>query len=260
MPEGFSLFSPATAACNLDGPVTTGLIMNGLTKILALSLLAGAASGCSTARIALSPHLAAATEPLALTGMGYGETGRFAVAGSSGSFTRKALESRQLAPFTDDATTHYRGGGSYSISGPDVAGTVSATCRYHEDEVDAGALVTTVERFRYRCAFARDGRPIDADLRLAAVPRSPGKLLSAATRAGRLRVGGQTLMIEPIHHMVGTRLPSGDPLGYRFIRDGREIGAVDLNGERKTVFAPRHGPDREAVLIGSVALSILWHS
>jgi hypothetical protein len=33
---------------------------------------------------------------------------------------------------------------------------------------------------------------------------------------------------------------------------------VDLNGGTKTIFAPRAGPEREAVLAASLALSILW--
>jgi hypothetical protein len=40
---------------------------------------------------------------------------------------------------------------------------------------------------------------------------------------------------------------------------GREIGALDLNGLNKTIFAPRLGPEREAVLAASLALSILWY-
>ena len=48
------------------------------------------------------------------------------------------------------------------------------------------------------------------------------------------------------------------PLGYRFVESGREVGAADLNGVTKTVFAPRAGGTREAVFAGSLALSILW--
>ena len=33
-----------------------------------------------------------------------------------------------------------------------------------------------------------------------------------------------------------------------------------MNGERKTIYAPANGPVREAVLIGSLALSVLWKS
>ena len=233
--------------------------MDRRAKLLAISLLVGAASGCSTAPIALSPQLSAANEALALAGMGHGEKGRFAIAQSSGEFTRRAAQFKSGASFPGDGFTRQYGGGTFSVSGPDFAGAMSATCRYSEVEHKEGSRTSTVERFRYRCVFARDGRPIDAELRLATVPRSPGKILSTATRAGELDIEGRAVAIEPIHHLAGTRLPSGDPLGYRFVSHGRDIGAVDLNGERKTVFAPRYGPDREAVLIGSLALSILWY-
>ncbi len=58
--------------------------------------------------------------------------------------------------------------------------------------------------------------------------------------------------------MAGDRVPAGTPLGYAFHLDGRQIGAVDLNGTDKTIYAPRAGPEREAVLAAGLALSIFW--
>ena len=48
------------------------------------------------------------------------------------------------------------------------------------------------------------------------------------------------------------------PLGYAFEANGRQVGAVDLNGTKKTIYAPPSGPERELVIAASLALSILW--
>ena len=59
--------------------------------------------------------------------------------------------------------------------------------------------------------------------------------------------------------VLGGGLPTGMPLGYAFDVGGRQIGAVDLNGTNKTIYAPsRPGPERDAVLMASLALSVFW--
>jgi hypothetical protein len=105
----------------------------------------------------------------------------------------------------------------------------------------------------------RDGRPLDAHFILHAAPRKVWGA-TAETRAGEFRVGGRTIAIQPIHDSPQTRLPTMDPIGYRFMSGGRDIGAIDVNGERKTLYAPRAVDDREAVLMAGLALSILWYS
>jgi hypothetical protein len=64
--------------------------------------------------------------------------------------------------------------------------------------------------------------------------------------------------VHSIHRDGGGGLPSPNALGYSFSVDGREIGAVDLNGLNKTLYVPSTGPDREAVIAASVALSTFW--
>jgi hypothetical protein len=212
---------------------------------------------CSTAPIALPAGLAATTQPLHLTGMGFGERGSFALGASSGSFVRHAFTGEKRVPFSSTRLTRSVGDGSFRVQGADFAGTVEGTCAYSEDELGSGGVSTTVSPFDYQCEFLRDGQPILARLALRAAPMAVGPL-TAETRAGEILIGGRTIHIEPVHHMAGHRIAAGEPLGYRFVADGRDIGAVDLNGERKTIHAPFDGRDREAVLMASLALSVLW--
>jgi hypothetical protein len=223
----------------------------------ALGLLMTALGGCTAARIAVAPELASTAETLSLSGMGFGQRGKFTLGASSGTFTRHALSAKATDPFPADDFTSFFGDGSFSVQGADFTGRVEASCRYLEAIAeDRPAEVTTIP-FHYRCTFSRDGRPIDASLTLQAAPRRVGPLLTE-TRSGRFVIEGRSVGIVPIHHSTQLRIPTSEPLGYRFIRDGSDLGAIDLNGERKTIYAPKAGSDRETVLMAGLALSVLW--
>ncbi|WP_147417667.1 hypothetical protein [Sphingomonas cavernae] len=226
-------------------------LYSGASMALATLLL----SGCiREARIAIPSQLAIASQRLELTDMGAGERGQFQLGSSKGHFTRSAIHTAS----EDGFLVQNSGGGTFVVAGPDVEGELSARCDFGEVEIHSGVVVATAQRFAYRCRFQRDGQPIEAGLILEEIPRSPGKLLSGRTRAGKLHFADHVIGIRAIHDMEGGRMPTGTPLGYMFDIEGRQIGAVDLNGLNKTIHAPNSGPEREAVIAASVALSILW--
>ncbi len=223
-------------------------------KLLIMGALATTAlTGCvREARIAVPADVQARTERLEIAGMGYGERGDFTLGASHGRFARIALQTG------DGLVVDNVGRGSLDIAGPELGGSVTAICGFHEREIDMGVLVATRDRLAYGCEFERDRVPLPGGLLLSEVPTSRS-ILAGRTRAGELRIGDLRVGIRAIHDMEGGRVRSGSPLGYAFDIDGRQIGAVDLNGGNKTIYAPRTaGPEREAVLMASLALSIFW--
>lgn len=220
----------------------------------ALLLGAALAGGCvRDAHIAMPADLQANTQRIELTGMGFGERGDFHLGSAPGTFTRRSLQTR-----LDDFYIQNIGGGSFDVAAPEGTARLSGRCGFHEEEFDSGVIVAPGLRLAYGCEFARDGVPIPGGLLLREVPTSRS-ILAGRTRAGELEVGGVTLQVRAIHEMEGGRVPSGSPLGYAFHLGGRQIGAVDLNGENKTIYAPAQpGPEREAVLLASLALSVFW--
>ncbi|MCW3798282.1 hypothetical protein OMW55_10760 [Sphingomonas sp. BN140010] len=221
-------------------------------RMMVLALGSAWLAGCAAAPIAVAPDLVAHTQQIELTGIGFGETGHFRLGASSGSFTRSYARMRQVEPFSTPRLTRSFGHVAFAVTGPDFGAPTSADCRHVEGEVGGSLRVTDVP-FRYRCRFTRDGKPMDAELLLAAAPLRIG-LLTGETRAGEIRANGRVIRIEPIHRSPALAVPSGDPLGYRF----GTVGAVDVNASPRVIFAPTAGPDREAVLLGSIALSLLW--
>lgn len=221
--------------------------------VMAAALAASAPTGCvREARMATPADLQARTERLEISGMGYGERGDFTLGASQGRFARLALQTG------DGFVVDNVGRGSFELAGPELGGRISAVCGFHEREIDMGAVVATRDRLAYGCEFERDRVPLPGGLLLSEVPTSRS-VLAGRTRAGELQIGDLRIGIRAIHDMEGSRIPSGTPLGYAFDVDGRQIGAVDLNGGNKRIYAPRApGAEREAVLMASLALAIFW--
>lgn len=210
--------------------------------VLAVTLL----SACTEARIPVPAEIAAGTEQLPLTGIGGWQKGHFRLGASQGSFDRRA-EQRRLLGFVRDS-----GMASFDASGPEFGGSAAGWCAFAQREIDTGIAVLPNGRLHYSCEFDRGGQ-----LFLVEVPHGPGPL-AGRSRAGEVRIGGTRVAIKAIHTAAGMTIPSGSPLGYSFSVAGRPIGAVNLNGA-KTVYAPRQpGPERDAVLMASLALALFW--
>ncbi|WP_426267526.1 hypothetical protein [Sphingomonas sp. LHG3443-2] len=220
-------------------------------KTMAWAGLAAAAmmlSGCiRESRIALPSDLAVTSETLELTGMGLGRRGDFLLAGTEGRFTRGA---DQLS-FHNAFLVRNSGAGSFSYAG------LEGACRYRENAINVGPVSVDARPFAYRCFFGKDGAPV-GELVIEEETGTVGSMLSKRGRRGFLLFDGVRYEVTSIHRDQNGSLAAATPLGYRFEADGRAVGAVDLNGTNKTLFAPRDRRAREAVFAGGLALSVLW--
>lgn len=221
----------------------------------AVALCAALVSACvPDAQIAIPGELRTQTDRIELTGMGGWERGNFRLGAAPGSFTRHARQTRN-----DGFHVQNIGGGSFDVAGTETGVRLSGRCGFHEEEFAAGMVTAPGLRLAYGCEFARAGDKLPGGLLLKEVPTSDS-ILAGRTQSGELDLGGLKLGIRAIHDMEGGRARSGTALGYAFDVGGRRIGAVDINGPNKTVYAPRApGPEREAVLLASLALSIFWN-
>jgi hypothetical protein len=218
--------------------------------------IATALSGCMVreARIALAPGLAESAERIELTGMGGGRSGDFQLGQGSGTFTRSA---ERLGVF-DPLLVRHRGGGAFRLRESTDGIELAGRCSYREGIVNAGPVSVTPGRLVFHCDFARGGRRIDASFMIAHPKSALGTLHGRDERTGMLVYEGREIAVRSIHRDIAGGLPTSTALGYSFSANGREIGAVDLNGLNKTLYVPRSGPDREAVIVASVALSTFW--
>ena len=220
---------------------------------LAVIAAATSLSACSIREARIAMPSDSATEQLELTGMGGGTAGEFRLADGAGRFTRGA---ERLGIF-DPLLVRHRGGGSFRFASPTMP-EIASRCSYREGTVSVGPISVTPRRLAFHCEFARNGRPIDAALILHD-PQGPlGTLHGRDEREGVLFYDGRQIAVRSIHHDQAGGLPSPTALGYAFVADGRQIGAIDLNGPNKTIFAPLGGPEREAVIAASIALSTFW--
>lgn len=220
--------------------------------MLAAAIAALGLVGCNgirEARMVLPPALATETDTLPLTGMGGGRSGGFMLAEAPGRFTRSA---DRLGLF---GRTFVNRTGLSSFS---LAGGLEGSCRYRESEVNAGVVSLKTDRLALRCGFARDGRPLAAELLIDADEGPLGRLDGGARRLGILWYEGAEITVRSIHRDRAGGLPTPTPLGYVFEVDGRGIGAVETNGVHRVLHLPRDSRYREAVVAGALAIATFW--
>ncbi len=218
--------------------------------------LAALISGCTVreGRMALPAHLPSATERLELRGMGGGTRGDFELGNTRGTFSRSA---ERLGIF-DPVLVRHEGGGSFHLDGTAASPSLGGRCAYREGQFNVGPIAVTPKRLAFHCEFARGDRLIDAAFVLEDPQSAIGTVHGRSERRGTLFYEDEVIAVRSIHRDQAGGLPISTPLGYIFSDEQSEIGAVDLNGLNKTVFAPLGGKRREAVLAASLALSIFW--
>jgi hypothetical protein len=205
-------------------------------------------SGCVRgAQIRVPEELAAQSDTLELKGMGGGRHGTFRLGPDTGEFIRGADRLGILDPLL----IRNSGGGSFRIL---LAGQpLEGACSYRAEQLTVGVISAPTRPFSYQCRFSRGGRPLDAQLFVRAVPNAIGK----DERRGFLEFEGRRFTLQSVHRDIAGGLPTRAPLGYVFEVEGRPVAAIDLNGPNKTLHITR-GPERDAVIAGSLALAILW--
>lgn len=215
-------------------------------------------TGCGMVRSAemALPAFATPVERLELTGLGGWTSGSFQMAGYSGRFSRR--ESR-LGLF-DPYFVSNRGGSSFVVTGPDLVGQVEAECGMIRNTVNVKSISVDVSKMIYRCAFALDGQPLNADFRLVDSIDSVEAMMSVSERRGEVLLNGTRLTVRSTNRIVGSSLPTETPIGYVMEWAGAPMGAVELNGSEPVLYLPvGTDPDvRGAVILAAVSLSVFW--
>jgi hypothetical protein len=220
------------------------------------SLLAIGAAGCSIreARIALSPAIQATTEPLMVTGLGVGRGGTFVLQGVEGSFSRGADRLGVLDPLLVSRT----GGGRFSHPGSPTLPNLSGRCQYSQGDLTVGPISVRHRRMVYRCDISGAAGTSPGVLELRDPGSAFGTLHGREERLGFITLDGVRIELESLHHDAGGGLPSPLPLGYRMTSEGREVGVISFGGTGRTIYAPRSGRERTAVIAAGLALAVLW--
>jgi hypothetical protein len=213
-------------------------------------------SGCTITGAAINApaDLLLNTDQLDVRGIGGRRSGRFTVGGVPATFTR----SSDRVAFFDPLVVTRSGGGSFTLSASPIAPELAGRCSFRQTEMNHGPISLTPGRLSYHCEFTREGKKIDAYLSLRDSDGPAGSLTGKLSREGHIQYGSVEMRIVSVHRPQGGGLDSPAPLGYHFSAAGRIIGAVDVNGPGKTIYAPRSGAEREAVIAASLALAVFW--
>ena len=203
--------------------------------------------------------VAARGEAVELRGIGWGQTGRFELPalGSKGTFRRTAGSSGRGA-------VEYTGTVDFTLNTAMGRGATTGQCRYYQgtsefrDRIGRGVRVETTVLdlpFTYSCRFLRDGLEIGT----LTLDRAPGAMIDIRTlRLGKVQVAGARLDLRSVHTFEGSKMPTEMQLGYLMATKDGDIGAAYLNGGTRRLVLPGAGNEREAALLASLALALLW--
>ncbi|WP_031552034.1 hypothetical protein [Parvularcula oceani] len=225
-------------------------------RALPAALLALALCACSAVRpaeMALPDGVRESTQRILLSGIGSARTGTVTAAGFSGPFERSASRFDLSGRYSSS------GGGAFFALTPAGGGPVlSGECETRLKTVGfpRWGVSADVLPLAYSCRLSRGGSVTD----IMEVQEARGRdALFRNARRGMLTWENIRLDFESVHAIEGSPLGTADALGYRVLRDGAVIGAVDLNGAPSVLMPTTAEPAlREAMIVGAVALGLFW--
>lgn len=225
---------------------------------IAVAMLAAAGAKAAPVMSGFAAVVERGGETVDLRGVGWGQTGRFdaPALGMRGTFKRSAETSGR-------GEVDYTGSLDFTLSA-DGSKATEGRCRYFQGtsefrdrpsrdlRIDTSVLALP---FRYHCSFLRGGREIGA----LTLQRAPGATIDLRTlRRGEITLGDARLDLRSVHTFEGSRMPAEMPLGYLMASADGDIGAAYINGGARRLVLPKSGEEREAALLASLALALLW--
>ena len=218
-------------------------------RLLPLLLGAVALSACAPAQMRLPSSLAAA-ERVEFEGITGWERGDFHAGDYSGGYERSA---ERIGFFE---IKENRGHSAFVVEGPEIGSTLEGFCRMREGSLDFGLVEVIDRQMAYRCEFTAEGQPVPAYLELQ---ESHANVWRPYARRGEIALGGEVVQLRSVHDIVGGKLPTGAPIGYVFEQDGREVGAVELNGRPALIVPAGTDPGlRRTLTVAALALGVFW--
>jgi hypothetical protein len=205
--------------------------------------------------MAMPASLSASAESVTITGIGGQRSGVYAAGAFAGDFNRSAS---RLA-FFDALHERRNGRTAFSVAGPDINGAIQVSCRMRERTINLGVISFEPHPMAYRCDFIHERQSILARFELQAHRQGVGGMMMRQERRGEVALDRVVLQIRSVHDLQGSTVQMGTPIGYLFERDGRTVGAVEVNGAPVITYArDEDAATRRAVLIASLALGLFW--
>jgi hypothetical protein len=229
-----------------------------MKRIILTAALALVASGCASlepARMALPANLSESVETATVDGITGGRNGSFSAGHFSGTFSRSATRLAFFEPLYErrDGRT------SFVVSGPEINGAITVSCKMRERAITLGLLSFEPSPMAYGCDFSHEGRALPARFEVQAHRQGVGGMMMRQERRGQIALDRVVLQIRSVHDLQGSPIQIGAPIGYVFERDGQAVGAVDIIGAPVITYAAGENAEtRRAVLMASLALGLFW--
>ncbi|GAD79521.1 hypothetical protein [Vibrio ezurae] len=223
-------------------------------KKLTLGLLvASSLFGCASTAIMVKSDAVSAQPVLPVT-----VDGKFGGFGDEGSFKVAELYNGR---FTRDSNKSSYFGVMGSTQGSMMAELDSKDgkhwklqCSGKESNLSLASLGLSSKAKPFKCDITEDGQSVGTYEITA-----EHSLMGASKESGFVSVNGVKIQLAAVKKAQGSAFETGQPLGYSFTIDGKEVAATQTNGSISIQMLPElTDSQRDTVVVGSIASALSW--
>ncbi|GAB7220059.1 hypothetical protein VcTj87_18800 [Vibrio comitans] len=179
---------------------------------------------------------------------GFGQQGTFKVADLySGRFSRDATKSSWF--------------GVVGSSDSDMVATIDSTSGHHwkiqcsgeQSSFNLGSIAMS-DSDPFQCEITQDGTTV-GHYQI----KTEKTMLGASKELGFVTLNGTKIELAAVKKAEGSAFEGGQPLGYSFTLDGKEIAATQTNGSMTLQMLPKiTEKQQDAIVVGSIASALSW--
>ncbi|MFC0060935.1 hypothetical protein [Vibrio inusitatus] len=223
-----------------------------MKKITLALLITSSLFGCaSTAMMVKSDAVAAQPVlPITVNGKfgGFGDQGTFAVSELyTGRFSRDATKSSWFGVVGSSdgnmvATIDSKSGSHWKIQ-----------CNGEQSSFNLGSIAMS-DSDPFQCEITQDGTSV-GHYQI----KTEKSMLGASKEFGFITLNGTRVELATVKHAEGSAFEAGQPLGYSFTLDGKEVAATQTNGSMTLQMLPKiTEKQQDAIVVGSIASALSW--
>ncbi|WP_459681822.1 VV20781 family protein [Vibrio comitans] len=223
-----------------------------MKKITLALLVTSTLFGCASTAMMVKTDAVAAQPivPITVDGKfgGFGQQGTFKVADLySGRFSRDATKSSWF--------------GVVGSSDSDMVATIDSTSGHHwkiqcsgeQSSFNLGSIAMS-DSDPFQCEITQDGTTV-GHYQI----KTEKTMLGASKELGFVTLNGTKIELAAVKKAEGSAFEGGQPLGYSFTLDGKEIAATQTNGSMTLQMLPKiTEKQQDAIVVGSIASALSW--
>lgn len=223
-----------------------------MKKLILGLLVSSALFGCASTAIMVKSDAVSAQPivPITVNGKfgGFGDEGTFKIADRyNGRFSRDATQSSWFGVIGSSE------GGMVASIDSKQGHHWKVRCNGEQSSFSLGSI-TMADSDPFQCDVTEDGHSV-GHYQITAEQ----SMMGSSKEQGFVVVDGTKVNLAAVKKAEGATFEVGDPLGYSFTIDGKEVAATQTNGSMTLQMLPElTQKQQDAIVVGSIASALSW--